>query len=113
MLEIEVPPALAGQAGVPRVGIVLGSGFGGLVDAVEGAERVPYSEIEGAPTAPQNVEGHAGTLVLGKVAGVPVCVFAGRVHRYQGVSALDAAYPARLAAALGCTTFVVTNAAAV
>jgi len=111
MFEVEIPSALAAHAGVPRVAIVLGSGFGGLVDAVEGAERIPYSAIEGAPVAPQNVVGHEGALVFGSVSGTPVVVFAGRVHRYQGVSALDAAYPARLAAALGCSTFVVTNAA--
>jgi len=111
MFEIDVPSALKGYAGVPRVALVLGSGFGGLVDAVDDAVTVPYSHIEDAPTAPDNVAGHAGTLVFGSVSGVPLCVFAGRVHRYQGVSAQDAAYPARLASALGCGTLIVTNAA--
>lgn len=111
MFEVRVPPILEPFVGIPRVAIVLGSGFGGLVDAVRDANRVPYSKIEGAPQAPHAVAGHENALVFGTAADVPVCVFAGRVHRYQGVSALDAAYPARLAAALGCTILIVTNAA--
>jgi len=111
MLEVTVPKRLASLAEAPRVALVLGSGFGGFADTVEGAVTIPYSEIDGMPRAPSSVAGHAGALIFGSVAGVPVCVFSGRVHRYQGVSALDAAYPARLASALGCTTLVVTNAA--
>jgi len=111
MFEVEVPQRLSNHVGVCRVALVLGSGFGGLADAVETAEKVPYAEIEGFPRPASGVAGHAGTLLLGSVSGVAVCVFSGRVHRYQGVSALDAAYPARLASALGCDTLVVTNAA--
>jgi len=111
MFEIAVPPQLSRYAAVPRVALVLGSGFGGLADGVEGAEKLAYASIDGFPRPAAGVAGHAGTLVFGSVAGVEVCVFSGRVHRYQGVSALDAAYPARLAAALGCKTLVVTNAA--
>jgi len=111
MLEITVPDRLASITGVPRVAVVLGSGFGGLSRAVENSTTIPYGEIEGVPTAPSSLAGHAGALIVGTVSGVAVCVFSGRVHRYQGVSALDAAYPARLAAALGCTTLIVTNAA--
>lgn len=111
MLEIAVPKRLSAHAGVPRVGLVLGSGFGGLADAVEEPHVVAYTEVEGFPQPAAGIAGHAGRLVFGQVAGVEVCVFSGRVHAYQGVSALDAAYPARLAAALGCETLVVTNAA--
>jgi len=111
MLEVTVPTRLDSVAGRPRVALVLGSGFGGLAEVVEGAVTVPYAEVDGMPRAASNVAGHAGALVFGAVAGVPVCMFSGRVHRYQGVSALDAAYPARLAAALGCGTLIVTNAA--
>lgn len=110
MFEIRVPERLT-ACPKPKVAVVLGSGFGGLSDAVENAERIPYAEIEGFPQAPSEIAGHAGELIFGEVAGVPLVVFSGRVHRYQGVSALDAAYPARLAAALGCEILVVTNAA--
>jgi len=95
---------------VPRVAIVAGSGLGGLAERVEGAVAIPYAELEGFPSV-GNVVGHSGRLVCGTLASVPVVVFAGRAHRYQGVSALDAAYPARLAAALGAEVLVLTNAA--
>ncbi len=94
----------------PRVGVVLGSGLSGLADAARGAVSIPYDELEGWPRVGA-VAGHAGRLVLGEVGGTPVMLFQGRVHQYQGVSALEAAYPARLAAAVGCEVLIVTNAA--
>lgn len=111
MLEVTVPAQLAEFAGVPRVALVLGSGFGGLAEAVEDATVVEYASIDGFPRPATGVQGHAGKLIFGRVAGVDVAVFSGRVHAYQGVSSADAAYPARLSAALGCETIVVTNAA--
>jgi purine-nucleoside phosphorylase len=111
VFEIAVPKPLDDLVAEPRVALVLGSGFGGLAEAVENVRQVPYAEIEGFPRPAAGIAGHAGTLMLGEVSGVSVVVFSGRVHRYQGVSALDAAYPARLASALGCDTLVVTNAA--
>lgn len=108
-----LPPAARAhvEARPPRVGVVLGSGFGGLAQAVETPLTVGYEEIDGHPRAQSPVAGHAGKLILGSVSGVPVAVFSGRVHAYQGVSSLDAAYPARLAHAMGCEILVVTNAA--
>jgi len=94
----------------PRVALVLGSGLSGLAEAASDAVRIPYTELEGFPHVP-NVAGHAGQLVCATLEGVPVVMFQGRVHQYQGVSALEAAYPARLAAALGCDVLIVTNAA--
>jgi purine-nucleoside phosphorylase len=94
----------------PRVALVLGSGLSGLADVAEDAVRIPYAELEGFPKV-GNVAGHAGALVCGKLGGVNVVMFQGRAHQYQGVSAHDAAYPARLAAALGCEALIVTNAA--
>lgn len=112
MFEVDVPSRLKGRDIAPGgVALVLGSGFGGLAETIEDARVVPYAEIEGFPRPSGGIAGHAGELVAGSIAGVPVVAFSGRVHRYQGVSALDAAYPARLAAALGCETLVVTNAA--
>jgi inosine/guanosine/xanthosine phosphorylase family protein len=94
----------------PRVAIVLGSGLSGLADVAEDARRIPYDELEGYPKV-GNVAGHAGQLVCGTLSGVPAIMFQGRVHQYQGASAHEAAYPARLAAALGCEVLMVTNAA--
>lgn len=107
--EADVRRVLAVAPQAPRVAIVLGSGLAGLVDVAEDAVAVPYAELEGFPRV-GSVAGHAGRLVLGTLGGVPVMLFNGRAHQYQGVSALDAAYPARLAAAVGCEALVVTNA---
>ena len=93
----------------PRVAVVLGSGLSGLAEAAHDAVAVPYAEIEGLRDVGR-VMGHAGNLVCGSLGGVDVVMFQGRVHMYQGASALDAAYPARLAAALGCEVLIVTAA---
>lgn len=93
----------------PRVAIVLGSGLGGLADLVEDAQTLPFTELLGIPKL-ASVPGHGGMLVSGTLSGVPVLLFKGRVHIYQGATALEAAYPARLAAALGCETLILTNA---
>ncbi len=110
-MQVEVPSILTSHAGFPRVALILGSGFGGLARSVDARLELSYAEVAGYPRAEGAIPGHAGRLLLGTVADVPVVVFAGRVHRYQGVSSLDASYPARLAAALGAGTLVVTNAA--
>lgn len=94
----------------PRVAVVLGSGFGGVAEQVEKPFAVPYLEIPGHPKAEVPLPGHAGELLFGTVQGTPVAVFCGRVHTYQGVSAKDAAFPARLAAGLGCQSIILTNA---
>lgn len=65
----------------PRLALVLGSGLGALAEEVENAVRVPYGDLEGFP--PAGVSGHAGQLVLGDLAGVPVAVCQGRAHAYE------------------------------
>lgn len=94
----------------PRAALVLGSGLSGLADVADGATAIPYAELEGFPKV-GHVVGHAGKLVCGTLGDREVVLFQGRAHQYQGVSALGAAYPARLAAALGCEVLIVTNAA--
>ena len=69
----------------PRVGVILGSGLGALADELEERVELPYSEIPGWPVS--TAVGHAGTLVLGLLGGVPVAVMRGRVHLYEGVGA--------------------------
>ena len=68
---------------VPRIGIVLGSGLGAVADAVADAVSIPYAELPGFPRG--SVAGHARTLHLGTLAGVPVAVLQGRAHLYEGV----------------------------
>jgi purine-nucleoside phosphorylase len=93
----------------PRVGLILGSGLGGLADEVEGASVIAYREIPGWP-AP-TVEGHAGRLVLGSLERVPVAVMQGRVHYYEGIPISLVGLPVRVLQALGIETLIVTNAA--
>lgn len=93
----------------PSVAVVLGSGLDGAVEAIEGRRDIPYADLVGMRGT--GVAGHAGMLSVGEIGGRGVACFRGRLHRYQGHSAAAVAYPARLAAALGATTLVVTNAA--
>ncbi|MDO8914778.1 MAG: purine-nucleoside phosphorylase [Coriobacteriia bacterium] len=110
-LNVRPDEALLPWVGRVRAAVVLGSGFGGLAGAVTDPQVIPYADLPSFPHPSATVAGHAGQLHLGDAGGVPVVLFQGRVHRYQGMSALDAAYPARLAAALGVETLIVTNAA--
>lgn len=91
-----------------EVAIVAGSGFGGLSARIENALAIPYARIPGVPSA--GAPGHAGRLLVGTLGETPVALFDGRAHLYEGLSAFDAAFTARLAAAMGATTVVLTNA---
>lgn len=93
----------------PPVGLVLGSGLGGLTDAIEDSRQVPFAEVRGFPAVA--VPGHAGALVAGKLEGVPVIALAGRFHMYEGHSAALAAFPVRVLHALGARTLFLSNAA--
>jgi purine-nucleoside phosphorylase len=94
---------------VPRLGIVLGSGLGGLADLIEDPVAIPFAQLPGWPAA--SAPGHAGRLVLGRLEGVPVVCLQGRLHMYEGLSALQVVEPALLMHRLGARTLVLTNAA--
>ncbi len=102
-----VRPHLGGC--VPDAAIVLGSGLGGLAADIDAVATIPFREIPGFPTA--TVAGHAGALIAGTLAGKFVVALAGRFHMYEGHDARLAAFPARVAHALGARTFIVSNAA--
>ena len=93
----------------PRVGIVLGSGLGGVADAVQDAVTVGYDELPGFPRP--TVHGHAGRAVLGHLGDVPVCVLMGRAHLYEGGDPSPRVTPVRALAAAGANVLVLTNAA--
>ena len=93
----------------PRVGIVLGSGLGGLADSLDSAVSLATDELPGWPRS--TVEGHAGRLVLGMLEEVPVCVLQGRVHYYEGYPMSRIGLPIRVLQRLGADTLIVTNAA--
>lgn len=93
----------------PTVAIVLGSGLGGLTGRIQDPIHIPYQDIPGFP-AP-TVEGHRGELVVGRLGGRTVIAQSGRFHLYEGHDAATAAFPARVFAEVGATTFIATNAA--
>jgi xanthosine phosphorylase len=93
----------------PRLGLVLGSGLGGLADVIEDAIAIAYADLPGFPVG--SVPGHAGRLLLGRFAGTPVVVLQGRAHLYEGIPAAELAVPIRTVQALGAEALVLTNAA--
>lgn len=93
----------------PKIGIVCGSGLGGLCDIIENPVSIPYAKIPHFPRS--TVVGHSGELVLGKKDGVPVVCMRGRVHLYEGYDVVECIRPIRLMAMLGIEILCVTNAA--
>ncbi len=93
---------------VPEVGIVLGSGLGGLADAVTDGVAIPFSELPGWPAA--TAPGHAGRLLLGRLAGRPVVLLQGRFHMYEGNDPGLVVQPVLLFRRLGARILVLTNA---
>lgn len=92
-----------------QAALVLGSGLGGFADEFEEAVRIPYQQIPGFVTS--TAQGHAGTLVIGKVDGVPVLAMQGRVHYYEGYSLEEVTFPIRTFKLVGIKTLILTNAA--
>src|SRR5689334_23831658 len=84
---------------VPAVAIILGSGLGPAADLVEQDAAFSFADLPGfpAPTVP----GHAGRLLLGTLAGVPVAAFMGRIHFYEGHPMSVSAMPVRVARLMG------------
>lgn len=93
----------------PRVGMILGSGLGGLADHIEQPVFIPYDQIPHWPVS--TVVGHAGRLVAGHLEDQPVLVMQGRSHYYEGYSLAQVTLPVRVMQRLGITTLIVTNAA--
>jgi len=94
---------------VPGIGIVLGSGLGGLAAALEAPLAIPFSDLPGWP--PASAPGHAGRLLLGHLAGVPVVLLQGRLHVYEGHDPGLVVQPVLLMGRLGAGTILLTNAA--
>ncbi len=93
----------------PQVGIILGSGLGGVADLVTDAVTIPFEQIPHWPVS--TIGGHSGKLVVGNLSEIPVMVMQGRVHYYEGYSMSQVTLPIRVMQRMGITTMIITNAA--
>lgn len=97
------------QGRSPRAAVVLGSGLGGVADAITDPIEIPYDEIPYFVTS--TVQGHAGKLIVGSCDGVDVVLMKGRVHFYEGYSMEEVTLPVRVFNVMGIKALVLTNAA--
>ncbi|MCB2204409.1 purine-nucleoside phosphorylase [bacterium] len=93
----------------PAVGIILGTGLGGLVQEIETEVVLDYGDIPHFPIS--TVESHQGKLIIGRLAGIPVIAMQGRFHYYEGYSLKQVTFPVRVMHALGVRTLLISNAA--
>jgi purine-nucleoside phosphorylase len=93
---------------VPDVGLILGTGLGGLAREIEVESSISYEQIPGFPLS--TVETHAGRLLLGRLGNRPVVAMQGRFHRYEGYGLAEVTFPVRVMRALGARSLVVSNA---
>lgn len=94
---------------IPEIGLILGSGLGVLADEIENPVTLAYEDIPHFPVS--TVEGHAGQLVAGTLAGKQVIAMQGRFHFYEGYSMNQVIFPVRVMKELGVKQLIVTNAA--
>jgi purine-nucleoside phosphorylase len=92
-----------------RIGIVLGTGLGGLADHLQNPSSISYQELPSFPHS--TVESHQGRLIWGRLAGKDVLVLQGRFHLYEGYTAQEIGFPIRVLAALGIKILIISNAA--
>jgi len=93
----------------PRLGLVLGTGSGGVADRLTVETTLDYSAVPGFVRS--TATGHRSRVICGRLAGIPTIAMQGRFHRYEGWSFAQTVFPTRLMAALGIEGLVVTNAA--
>lgn len=96
------------SAMAPDVGVILGTGLGGLAGEIALEAQIGYEQIPGFPLS--TVETHAGRLLLGRLGGKAVVAMQGRFHRYEGYAMEQITFPVRVLRALGAETLVVSNA---
>lgn len=93
----------------PLIGLVTGTGLGKSLSALEVNFSFEYKDIPGFPVS--TVTGHAGRLLVGRLAEKPVIAMAGRFHLYEGYTPLEVSFPVRVMQAMGIQTLIITNAA--
>ena len=92
----------------PSVGIVLGTGLGGLVKEIEVIDEISYADIPNFPVS--TVESHSGKLIFGNLGGKAVVAMQGRFHYYEGDDFKQVTYPIRVMKLLGIEKLFVSNA---
>ena len=92
----------------PEIGIILGTGLGGLVNEIEITDIIPYDSIPGFPVS--TVEGHSGQMIFGRLSGRNVVAMKGRFHYYEGYTPQQVILPVRVMAQLGIKYLFVSNA---
>ncbi len=92
----------------PEIGIILGTGLGGLVHEIEIEYTLPYEQIPNFPVS--TVEGHSGKLIFGKLGGKQVVAMQGRFHYYEGYDMNQVVFPVRVMKYLGIKKLLVSNA---
>ena len=92
----------------PTVGIVLGTGLGGLVNEIEVIDEISYADIPNFPVS--TVESHSGKLIFGNLGGKAVVAMQGRFHYYEGYDFKQVTYPIRVMKLLGIEKLFVSNA---
>ncbi|MEK6553454.1 MAG: purine-nucleoside phosphorylase, partial [Bacteroidota bacterium] len=91
-----------------EVGIILGTGLGGLVNDITVEHEIDYSDLPHFPLS--TVESHQGKLIFGKIGGKNVVAMQGRFHFYEGYTMQQITYPVRVMKFLGVKTLLVSNA---
>ena len=92
----------------PEIGVILGTGLGGLVKEIEIVDQISYQDIPHFPVS--TVESHSGKLIFGKLGGKNVIAMQGRFHYYEGYDLKEVTYPVRIMKLLGIERLVVSNA---
>lgn len=108
MIQESVKTIRLSTSETPTVGIILGTGLGGLVQHMTVRTTINYTDIPHFPRS--TVESHAGKLLFGTIEGVNVVVMQGRFHLYEGYSAQQVTFPVRVMKFLGVQTVVISNA---
>jgi len=93
----------------PKIALILGSGLGGMADAVQRQDNIQSTDLPNWPRS--TVEGHSGRLVIGELEQRPVLIMQGRVHFYEGYSMAQVTFPVRVMQRLGVEILILTNAA--
>lgn len=92
----------------PQIGIILGTGLGGLVNEINIIDEIPYHEIPNFPVS--TVVGHSGKLIFGELGGKQVVAMQGRFHYYEGYNMQEVTFPVRVMKFLGIERLFVSNA---